>query len=223
MKKLYVSNKDESVRMFESNFMEFFTKVHFTVPLFLYIPVISYFLYLSFIHPELTLLTGLGYVALGILSWSTTEYFLHRYVFHFHPTSEWGKKIHFLFHGVHHDYPNDSNRLVMPPGVSIPLAFLFYFGFKTFMPLHFLYPFFAGFVLGYLFYDMLHYALHHVDLKGKMWIALKTHHLKHHFKDPDKGFGVSSPLWDIIVGSNFSSKLNEKKGVDKKTIESKTV
>jgi len=91
------------------------------------------------------------------------------------------------------------------------------------MPIHLLYPFFAGFVLGYLFYDMLHYALHHVDLKGKMWIALKTHHLKHHFKDPDKGFGVSSPMWDIIVGSNFSSKLNDKKSGDKKTIGSKTV
>ena len=221
MKKLYVSNKDESVRMFENDFLELFTKVHFTVPLILYVPVISYFLYLSFISPELTLLSGIGYFALGILSWSITEYLLHRYVFHFHPTSEWGKKIHFLFHGVHHDYPNDSNRLVMPPGVSIPLAFLFYYSFKAIMPLYLLYPFFAGFVLGYLFYDMLHYALHHVDLKGKMWIALKTHHLKHHFKDPDKGFGVSSPLWDIVVGSNFG-KLNDKKGANKKSVESKT-
>lgn len=222
MKRLYVSNKDESVRMFKSDFMEMFSKVHFTVPLFLYVPVITYFLYWAAMSPELGLGRGVGMFVLGILSWSITEYLLHRYIFHFHPTSEFGKKIHFLFHGVHHDYPNDSNRLVMPPGISVPLAFLFYFGFKLVMAPYLLYPFFAGFVLGYLFYDMLHYALHHVDMKGKFWIALKTHHLKHHFKDPDKGFGVSSPLWDIIVGSNFT-KLNDKKSANKKTIESKTI
>ena len=60
-----------------------------------------------------------------------------------------------------------------------------------------------GFLFGYLVYDMIHYAVHHANFTNKYWIALKTHHLKHHFKDPDKGFGVSSQVWDVIVGSNF--------------------
>ena len=57
---------------------------------------------------------------------------------------------------------------------------------------------------------MLHYAIHHAPMKGKLWMALKTHHLKHHFKDPDNGYGVSSPIWDIIVGTQFSSSKEEK-------------
>lgn len=221
MKKLYVSNKDESVRMFKSDYLEKFTKVHWSVPLILYVPLICYLIYLSFQEPMLSLLTGVGMFLTGVAMWTVTEYVLHRFVFHYHPTSEFGKKIHFLFHGVHHDYPNDSNRLVMPPGVSIPLAFLFYFSFKALMPMYMLYPYFAGFVFGYLCYDMLHYALHHVEMKGKFWIALKTHHLKHHFKDPDKGYGVSSPIWDIVAGSNFR-KGHEKNISSKKSVKSKS-
>ena len=43
--RLYVSNKNESVPMFESRFMEFFSHVHPATPLVLYLPVIAYFLY----------------------------------------------------------------------------------------------------------------------------------------------------------------------------------
>ncbi len=118
MKKLFVSNKDESVRMFKYDWMEFFTKVHFSVPLFLYVPVVSYFLYVAITDPNLHILTTLGLFAGGVFAWSMAEYFLHRFVFHYHPTSELGKKIHFIVHGVHHDYPHDSKRLVMPPSIA---------------------------------------------------------------------------------------------------------
>lgn len=203
MERKFVSNKDESVRMFSSDYLEIFTKVHFTVPLFLYIPLVSYFLYHAFASTMLGLGTNVSLFVGGMIIWTITEYLMHRFIFHFHPTSEWGKKIHFIFHGVHHDYPNDSNRLVMPPAVSIPLALLFYFGFGSFIAETYMYAFFSGFVTGYLIYDMLHYAIHHVNFDNKWWGMLKSHHLKHHFKDPDSGFGVSSPIWDIVVGTNF--------------------
>ena len=78
-----------------------------------------------------------------------------------------------------------------------------------------LFAFFATFLTGYLIYDMFHYAIHHVDIKGKLWNQLKTHHLKHHYVDPDKGFGVSSPLWDFLVRSDFE----EEKKIKNKTLE----
>jgi len=210
MKKLYVSNKDESARMFKSNFLEIFTKVHWSVPLFIFVPLISYLLYLAWQAPTIGLSSILLWVVGGLLVWTVTEYVLHRFVFHYQPPGELGAKLHFMFHGVHHDYPNDSMRLVMPPAVSIPLAYAFYILFKYLLADVTLYPFFAGFLIGYLCYDMLHYAIHHAPMKGKVWMALKTHHLKHHFKDPDNGYGVSSPLWDIIVGTQFSSSKEEK-------------
>lgn len=206
MKKLYVSNKDESVRMFKNDFLEWFTHIHWMTPMVLYTPVIVYFLYQGVMVEDAGWLTMMGGFAGGVLAWTFTEYFLHRFIFHYHPTSALGKQLHFMMHGVHHDYPNDSTRLVMPPLISIPLAFLFYNLFAYFLTPAWLYPAFSGLVLGYVVYDTLHYALHHLDYHGKWWIALKTHHLKHHFKDPDKGYGVTSPLWDVIVGSNFEKK-----------------
>ncbi len=209
MKKLYVSNKDESIRMFDSGFLEMFSKVHWSVPLFLFLPAIGYFLYKGW-QLDTNFLQLSICIVMGIFVWSITEYVLHRFVFHYQPPGEWGAKIHFIFHGVHHDYPNDSMRLVMPPAVSIPLAYLFYLLFSWLIIDVYLYPFFAGFLIGYLCYDMLHYAIHHAPMKGKIWMALKTHHLKHHFKDPDNGYGVSSPVWDIVVGTQFSKSKEEK-------------
>ena len=129
MAKNFVSNKDETVRMFENDFMEFFSRVHFTVPLYIYIPVIGIMMYLSIFTYNISALNNIVLFIGGIFAWTLAEYVLHRYIFHFKAKSEFGKKIHFMFHGVHHDYPSDSRRLVMPPSVSIPscrsILFLF--------------------------------------------------------------------------------------------------
>ena len=207
MKKLYVSNATESSRMFKSNLLESLSKVHFSVPLFVFVPIIGYFLYQAFQAPDLTLLDGVALFFLGLLAWTATEYIMHRFVFHYQPSSKIGQRIHFIFHGVHHDYPKDRLRLVLPPSVSIPLASAFYFLFRWIIEGSDFYPFFGAFLLGYLIYDMFHYAIHHVNVKGRLWNVLKTHHLKHHYVDDEKGYGVSSPLWDYLVRSDFEKSL----------------
>lgn len=203
MKKAFVSNSRESTRMFRSSFLESFSKVHFSVPLIIYIPVIGFFIYRAFVLVHNS--TGMFAVVFagGLLFWTFTEYVLHRFVFHFEPTSAWGKRIHFIFHGVHHDYPNDAKRLVMPPSVSIPLATGFYFLFAAILPAAYVPAFFAAFMTGYLFYDISHYALHHANFKSPFWKKLKQHHMLHHYTDATKGYGVSSALWDKIFRSDF--------------------
>src|SRR4029077_12191523 len=71
-------------------------------------------------------------------------------------------KFYFMVHGVHHDYPNDSTRLVMPPSVSIPLAFVFWFAFKAGSGLG-APAALAGLIVGYLAYDTIHHATHHAS------------------------------------------------------------
>jgi len=210
MSKNYVSNKDETVRMFENKIMEALSRVHPAVPLIIYLPLVTYFLYLSISTYSVSFVNIFFLVVAGIFVWSFIEYVLHKYIFHFDAKSEFGKKIHFIFHGVHHDYPSDSRRLVMPPTVSLLLAAIFYFLFRTVIGLQDVHPFFAGFLIGYLFYDMTHYAIHHFNMHNKFWLTLKNHHIKHHYQNPGKGYGVSSPLWDIISGTNFSKKEEQK-------------
>ncbi|HVS94723.1 MAG TPA: sterol desaturase family protein [Mucilaginibacter sp.] len=207
MKKKYVSNSQESVRMFKSNVLERLSKVHYLVPVFIFVPVILFCIFKAFFMDGMGVLTFFEYFALGLFIWTFTEYVMHRFVFHYAPPDKpWAQRLHFIFHGVHHDYPSDAKRLVLPPSVSIPLATGFYFLFNAILPPHYIFAFFPGFILGYLFYDMTHYAIHHFNFKGSVWKKIKQHHMLHHYQDADKGYGVSSPLWDKVFGSDFIKK-----------------
>src|SRR5213596_4327443 len=151
---LYVSNKNDTVRMFESDFMEFFSRVHPAIPLILYLPVVGFTLYVAIWRQGFPVFVVVGLFLLGMLLWTLLEYLIHRYIFHYEPKTRVGKRLHYIIHGVHHDYPNDARRLVMPPSISIPLAFLFYAIFLLIFgrvaP-----AVFAGLVFGYVCYDML--------------------------------------------------------------------
>ncbi|RNI31868.1 fatty acid hydroxylase [Rufibacter immobilis] len=206
MKKNYISNSTESTRMFKADWMEALSKVHFTVPLYIYVPVILLLCWDALYRQSLPLLPFIGYYALGLVVWTLTEYLLHRFVFHYVPKAPWALRLHFIFHGVHHDYPNDAKRLVMPPSASIPMATVLYLFFRLFLQGGELHAFFAAFLTGYLVYDLSHYALHHFNFKSQFWKNLKKHHMLHHYSDASKGYGVSSPLWDKIFRSDFIKK-----------------
>jgi 4-hydroxysphinganine ceramide fatty acyl 2-hydroxylase len=205
MKKNYISNSEESVRMFKNDFLEGLSKVHFFVPLIVYVPVIIYCIYKAFVT-SVGILTFFEMLAVGLFVWTFVEYILHRFIFHYMPKPKWAQRLHFIFHGVHHDYPSDAKRLVMPPSASIPLALGFYFLFNALLPPNYVYAFFPGFIVGYLVYDISHYAIHHFNFKGNFWKKIKQHHMLHHYQDPTKGYGVSSPLWDKIFRSDFIKK-----------------
>ncbi len=214
MPKNFVSNKDVTVRMFENDFLEACSKVHPVVPVIIYTPVIIYFLFKTIDIYSISVVNIFTLIIIGIVVWTLTEYTLHRFIFHYKPSSRLGERIHFIFHGVHHDYPSDSRRLVMPPSVSVPLAVLFYFLFLAILGNSFVSPFFVGFLIGYLFYDMTHYAVHHFNIHNRFWLALKKHHMRHHYLDPDKGYGVSSPIWDKIIGTDFPKAKENREQVD---------
>jgi len=184
--------------MFEQDFLEKFSRIHPATIFVVWVPVTAVFLVRSALVDELGVLSILGCFAAGMLSWSFAEYVLHRWVFHWTKATPWGRRIHFLLHGVHHEFPNDKDRLVMPLPTSIPLAVLFYGIFAVTMGLRLADPFFAGFVLGYLFYDGTHYYVHHFRPTSRWGRFLRRHHMTHHHADHDGGFGVSSPLWDLI-------------------------
>jgi sterol desaturase/sphingolipid hydroxylase (fatty acid hydroxylase superfamily) len=184
--------------MFDNPILEWGSRVHPVVPPLIYLPVIG-FLLVRAVGPEgLAAGSVLGVFALGIVAWSLTEYLLHRFVFHLEPDSRWGRQMHFIIHGVHHDFPHDPMRLVMPPSVSIPLAIGFWFVFRAVLGPAWALPAFAGFLLGYLAYDMAHYHMHHHRSKNRLSLALRRYHYRHHFQQADRGFGVTTPVWDRV-------------------------
>lgn len=199
--KNYISNKNESVRMFDNEIMEFFTHVHPATPLVIFLPVIFYSVYVGIVTFSISAPLFIITFIFGLFVWSLTEYGLHRFAFHIKPSNKIKKYIYFMIHGVHHDYPNDGTRLVMVPAVSIPLAAAFYYLFKYLLGGVYVNAFFPGFIAGYLVYDMMHYAIHHFQMRGKILTAIKKHHFKHHYQSSEKCFGVSSPMWDYFFGT----------------------
>lgn len=200
-----IDRSEIPIRLFQSASIEFFTHISPVAVTILWLPVILFFLVRAILaHP----VTGfpwhipLGF-SLGLFLWSFAEYTLHRFVFHYRPRSPRQERITYLFHGIHHHQPHIKTRLVMPPAVSIPLALLFYALFYLVGAIlldlpQWVEPLAAGFTLGYLAYDLIHYATHHFPMKRGYLKFLRKYHMQHHYKTPQMRFGVSSPLWDYV-------------------------
>jgi sterol desaturase/sphingolipid hydroxylase (fatty acid hydroxylase superfamily) len=186
-------------RMFDSDLLDKLSRVHPAVVPVIFVPAIVVLLVEGVVHGAggWTVLWGLG----GYVFWTLTEYWLHRLVFHFEPEAGIGARLHWIIHGVHHDHPNDPLRLVMPPSVSVPLSSLFVLGFYAVLGSPGFLPFGAGFLAGYLFYDMLHYHVHHHTPKTALGRLLRELHMRHHFQNHERGYGVSAPFWDYVFGT----------------------
>lgn len=205
-----IDHSDVPIRLFKSDFLEFFTHIHPAVIVAIWLPVALVFLVQAIdgaAPGAPTAYIPIGFL-LGIFVWTLTEYTVHRFVFHFAPKnpSPWLERLIFLFHGVHHAQPQLKTRLVMPPVVSVPMAFIFYGLFSLVVGAwigapQWIAPLFSGFIIGYLVYDLIHYATHHFPMRWGFLKFLKRYHMMHHYKTPDARFGVSSPLWDKVFGT----------------------
>jgi sterol desaturase/sphingolipid hydroxylase (fatty acid hydroxylase superfamily) len=184
--------------MFDNRLLELASRVHPAVPPLIYLPVVTVCLALAIGRENLGVPSVLAVFLLGLAFWTLAEYLLHRFVFHFEPDTNWGRRLHFIIHGVHHDYPHDPMRLVMPPSVSVPLATLVFLGFRVVLGPVWSLPLFAGFLIGYLIYDMTHFHIHHHRSDNKLSLALRRYHYRHHFQQSDRGYGVTSSLWDRV-------------------------
>lgn len=178
-----------------------FSQVHFSVPLILYLPLIGYLSYRATVLLEVSVLPFLGLFLLGLVAWTFFEYALHRWLLHWIPERKWGQKLHFWLHGIHHDYPEDTR--VVPPGRSIPgflvLWLLAWFTLGEWAAT----CVFPGFVLGYLAYEMVHYATHHARWQNKWFKKLQRHHMYHHYRNHDSAFGFTGTIWDRILRTRF--------------------
>ncbi len=190
-----IKNKGQA-RLFKNDYLEMMTKTHPVVVYCMYFPVIFFMLWYGYTHKGMSA----GYEALlfiaGIFFWSFFEYIMHRYLFHIMVEGPRAKRFVYTMHGVHHEYPRDKERLFMPPVPSIIAASLIFYLMHLIMGWNAL-AFFPGFLLGYMAYGSMHYAIHAFAPPKFLKALWRNHHL-HHYKAPEKGFGVSSVLWDIV-------------------------
>lgn len=184
-------------QIFKHPVLEKLTKGHAFVPISMHFTFAAALLIYSRIGYGISpAMIGIYFLG-GLLFWTLFEYLAHRYIFHMATTTKIREKIQYTFHGVHHEYPRDRDRVVMPPvpsfliGVVLIIIFRLVLGLSGFAVA-------AGFLSGYAFYALIHYSIHTrippKNIIGKLWM----HHSYHHYKNDTKAYGVSSPLWDYV-------------------------
>jgi len=146
--------------------------------------------------------SGAGLFVGAVFFWTFFEYFAHRYIFHldeYFPNSTFAQKLAFTLHGIHHEYPRDKDRIVMPPAPGLLIIGLL-FGIYYAIIGHYVFIFLPGFMTGYLLYTRVHYKTHTRHVPSYLKAQYRRHAL-HHYKYPDRAFGISTGLWDRVFGT----------------------
>jgi sterol desaturase/sphingolipid hydroxylase (fatty acid hydroxylase superfamily) len=210
-----IHNKGQA-QLFRNQYLEYLTKTHPLVVWGMYVPVIVFMLYYSNAAVGLDVWYIVATFFSGMAFWTFFEYIMHRFVFHMVAESDRARKIIYVMHGNHHEYPRDKERLFMPPVPSLIIASLIFsimylfFGLMGFK--EYVFAFFPGFILGYLIYGSMHYAIHAWNPPYKWMKPLWRNHHLHHYKNEEQGFGVSTTIWDRVFGTMFDlSKEKEDK------------
>ena len=199
-----IHNKGRA-QLFQNPYLEMLTKAN---------PIVIWGMYLPFMvglpwYAARNLDFSFGKIALlffgGMIFWTLFEYFAHRFAFHWITENPRAQKIVYIIHGNHHHYPRDRDRLFMPPLPSLILATVIFITQYFFLRDN-TFAFFPGFILGYLLYASMHYAIHAWNPPYKWMKPLWRNHHLHHYKDEHKGFGVSTTIWDRVFGTMFDLK-----------------
>ncbi len=199
-----IQNKGQA-QIFRSQYLEYFTKTHPVVIWGLYLPVIIFLPYYSSNkYGFAAWMIALLFFA-GIFFWTFFEYLMHRFVFHIASDNPRMQRFSYVLHGNHHEFPRDKQRLFMPPVPSLIIASLVFLLMYAAMHTN-TFAFFSGFILGYLLYGSMHYAIHAWNPPFKWMKPIWRNHQLHHYKSEDKGFGVSTHIWDWVFGTGFDLK-----------------
>jgi sterol desaturase/sphingolipid hydroxylase (fatty acid hydroxylase superfamily) len=202
-----IHNKGQA-QLFKNPYLEILTKTHPLVIWGMYLPIIIGFPWYGATTFSYSSFLVASFFIGGMLFWSLFEYIMHRFVFHLVAESERGKKIVYVVHGNHHEFPRDKERLFMPPVPSLIISSIIFLMMYLLMR-DYVFLFFPGFMLGYLVYGTMHYAIHAWNPPFKWMKPLWRNHHLHHYKNEEQGFGVSSTLWDHVFGTMFNLKIEK--------------
>lgn len=189
-------------QVLKNGFLEkYFGTSHWIMPGVWFLPLITWCVYEARASAGLGWGTLVGLFFVGVIAWTLIEYALHRFFFHLPPgKSEFRRTLLFTAHGYHHEFPDDPGRLVAPPALSWPIGALLALLCWGTLGVYWQ-AVLGGIYAGYLGYDWMHYYTHHGRPKSKMLKFMRRFHMEHHYKDHETRFGLSSPLWDVILRS----------------------
>lgn len=147
-------------------------------------------------HGSMSTAVAISIALFGLVLFSFVEYCFHRWLFH------GSVRVLEQGHRKHHEEPqaHDSLPFFLPPLVALLLAG----SLGLFLPAPAALLFTGGMAAGYATYGLVHTLFHNVRFRrplSKRWAA--AHHIHHYH--PHSNFGVTTPLWDIVLGTRYVS------------------
>ena len=142
------------------------------------------------------MLAGSLIFAAGVFTWTLIEYVIHGVLSHMNRTF-----VSTLHHGHHLD-----PHCVFAFRAWVPVAVLLV-GSVAWSGLAPWVIFLYGIGAGFAGYEYVHYRIHFVEPSSALESRVRARHLAHHVARPDAIFGVTSPLWDVVFGTQPSADL----------------
>jgi hypothetical protein len=135
-------------RFFPYDGLEILSRTHWWVIPLVWCPVSVLLTCLAHQTYRSSITSTIQHLFLGFFLWTLCEYLIHRFIFHFPeaklPDIKLIRLVHFTIHGVHHTFPMDPLRLVVPPVLFIFLASLVYTPCRLILPSHFVHKVLPG-------------------------------------------------------------------------------
>lgn len=136
----------------------------------------------------------------GAATWTLVEYLLHRFVFH----GRSPKAIGAAEHRQHHARPDyfapwwQKALAALAVTAAMLPAVAFVADIESSL------CFTLGFIATYLLYEVLHRRAHTHPPRGRYGRWRRMNHFAHHFADPARAHGVTSPVWDRFFGTRLA-------------------
>lgn len=171
------------------------TQVNYWAEFTVDIPLAGMLIFEGLHHRGFNFIVAFLTILLGLFLFSFIEYFIHRRVLH--------GSIQFMVraHRAHHENPLGYDAL---PFFLPALMLLSITGICVVLVprgIAFLLTGTVGF--GYAVYGLSHFSIHHHrfhQVLARNWAA--NHHIHHYHADTN--FGVTTPLWDILLGTRYA-------------------
>ncbi len=187
-------------------------------------PFTAFYTFNSVLMLALALQTAHPYLAIifylaGIPVWTFVEYLSHRYILHGRfKRSKHRWKIHKTFankfldplHWEHHERPYDGMHISAEIENLLPL-FAVSFALSMLFPLYIGPVFLAGIVQSYTIEEWVHHSVHFYNFRSSYFRYMKKHHFYHHTSNGmEKGFGLTSGMWDVVFKTRFPAAVRRR-------------
>ena len=174
-------------------------------PFIVYVPLNVQAFVWSLREGSLPMAWLLALVALGAFGWTLLEYLLHRIV-HTGQGTAIGNVMARLHQGHHRNAAYEA-KITTPLYGSLPIVIVLFGllrliggGWEVSLMIM------TGIISGYLTYEAVHFRIHCSLKRGRATAFRSAAHVFHHHHNQAQCFGVTTPLWDRVFGTNGGSK-----------------